>query len=78
MVRGQREKRQNGQKGIRSLKTRMGREWSISREGPDCTVEVYRPEESKEEVTVLQVGTQQGEAPGARAAKSSEFGEGKL
>ena len=28
--------------------------------GPDCTVEVYMSEESEEEVTVLQVGRQQG------------------
>ena len=42
-------------------------------------MEVYRSEKSEEEVTVLRVGTQQGEAtPRVRAAKSSEFGEGKL
>ena len=41
-------------------------------------MEIYRSEESEEEVTVLQVGTQQGEAPRVRATKSSEFGEGKL
>ena len=34
--------------------------------------------ESEEEVTVLQVGTQQGEAPRVRAVKNFEFGEGKL
>ena len=42
--------------------------------GADCTVEVYMSEESKESVTVLRQGT----APRVRAAKSSEFGEGKL
>ena len=31
-----------------------------------------------EEATVLQARTQHGEAPGVRAAKSSEFGEGEL
>ena len=64
--------------GIRSLKTRVGQECSISRGGLDCTVEVCMSEKSKEEVTVLRVGTQQGAAPRLRAAKSSEFEEGKL
>ena len=41
-------------------------------------MEVYRLEESEEGVTVLRVGTQQGAAPRVRAAKSFEFGEGKL
>ena len=36
------------------------------------------PEESGEEVIVLREGTQQGEASGVRAAKSSKFGEGEL
>ena len=42
-------------------------------------MEVYKLEEFKGEVTVLssgEGGTQQGEAPGVRAAKSSEFREG--
>ena len=39
-------------------------------------MEVYKPEEPEEKVTVLQVGTHQEEAPGIRVAKSSEFGEG--
>ena len=47
-----------GRRGIRGLKARAGREWSISIGGLDCTVEVYRPEESEGEVTELQVGTQ--------------------
>ena len=41
-------------------------------------MKMYRSEESEEEVTALRVGTQQGVAPRFRAAKSSEFGEGKL
>ena len=53
----------------------MGQECCISRGGPDCTVEVYMSEESEE-------GESQcygrGAAPRVRAAKSSEFGEGKL
>ena len=40
-------------------------------------MEVYKPEESVEEITMLQVGTQQGAAPGVRVAKSSEFREGE-
>ena len=44
----------------------------------DCTVEIYKSEESEEEVIVLRVGTQQGEAPRVRAAKSSGFGKEKL
>ena len=67
-----------GRRGIRGLKTRVGRECSISRGLPDCTVEVYRSEESEEEVTVLRGGTQQEAAPRVRAAKSTEFGKGKL
>ena len=39
--------------GIRGLETRVGRECSISRVGPDRTVEVYMSEESEEGVTVL-------------------------
>ena len=66
-----------GRRETRDLKTRVGRKCSISRGGPDYTVEVYKSEESEEEITVLQVGTQQGAAPGMRAAKSSEFGEEK-
>ena len=49
-----------GLRGIRSLKTRVGRECSISRGGPDCPAEVYVSEESEERVTVLRVETQQG------------------
>ena len=60
-----------GRWGIRSLETRVGRECSISRGGPDSTVEVYVSEESKEGgVTVLEQG---GAAPRVRAAKSSEI-----
>ena len=43
-----------GRWGIRGLKTRVGRECSISRGGPDSAVEVYVSEESEEgEITVL-------------------------
>ena len=59
-----------GRWGIRGFETRVGQECSISRGGPDCTVEVYMSKEFKEGVTVLW----QGAAPKVRAAKSSEFG----
>ena len=78
MVEGQREKIPNGQTEIRRLKTRVGGSVALEDEGLDCTVEVYMLEESEEEVAVLRVGTQQGEAPRVRAVKSSKFGEGKL
>ena len=45
-----------GRWGIRSLETRVERECSISRGGPDCTVEVYVSEESEEGVPVLRQG----------------------
>ena len=45
-----------GRWGIRSLETRVGQECSISRGGPDSTVEVYVSEESEEGVTVLRQG----------------------
>ena len=48
-----------GRRGIRSLKTRVRRECSISRHRLDCTVEVYMSEKSEERVTVLRVETQQ-------------------
>ena len=63
-----------GRWGIGGLKTKVGRECSISKGEPDCTVEVYMSEEFEEGVTVLR----QGEAPRVRAAKSSEFRQGKL
>ena len=43
-------------------------------------MEVYKLENSEEEVTVLfpeEAGTKQGAAPGVRATKSSEFREGE-
>ena len=45
-----------GRWGIRGWETRVGREWSISRGGPDCTEEVYMSGESEEGVTVLRQG----------------------
>ena len=63
-----------GRWGIGGLEMRVRRECSISRGGPDCTVEVYMSEKSEGGVTILQ----QGAAPRVRAAKSSEFGEGEL
>ena len=57
------------------------REWgeraALAERRLDCTVEVYMLEESEEGVTVIRRGGG-GAAPRVRAAKSSEFGEGKL
>ena len=65
-----------GRWGIRGLESRVGQECSVSRGGPDCTVEVYMCRKSPRR------GESQcysrGAAPGVRAAKSSEFGERKL
>ena len=65
-----REKIRSGLKEIGGLKARVGLECCASREGEDgqsSTVEVYKLEESKEEVTVLvdvgspeEAGTQEG------------------
>ena len=63
-------------RGKRGLKARMRRECCISRWGSDCAVVVYRSDESREEVAVLRVGTQQGEAPEVRAAKMDPFETG--
>ena len=49
-----------GRRRIRDLKTRVGRECSISGERLNCTVEVHVSKESEKRVTVLRVGTQQG------------------
>ena len=49
-----------GRRRIRVLKMRVGRECNISQGELNCTMEVYMSEESKERVTVLRVGTQQG------------------
>ena len=56
-----------GRKRIRGLKARVGGSCISAGGQPDCTVKVYKPEESEEEVTVLvgvvspeEAGTQQG------------------
>ena len=45
-----------GRRRIGGLEMRVMRECSISRGGPDCTVEVYMSEKSEESVTVLRQG----------------------
>ena len=52
-VRGRGRRYKMGRWEIRGLKTKVGQECSISRVGPDSTVEVYMSEESQEGVTVL-------------------------
>ena len=73
VLRGQRRYKM-GRWGMRSLDARVGQGCSISRGGPDCTVDIHMSEESEVGVTVLR----QGEVSRVRAAKRSEFGEGKL
>ena len=58
MVRVQREKIYNGQTGYKRFGDENGARVSISRGGPDCTVEVYMSEQSEEGVTVLLQGGQ--------------------
>ena len=55
--------------GIRGLKTRVGQECSISRGRCTCP---------RRESQGYEWGRSRGVAPRVRAAKSSEFGEGKL
>ena len=68
-MKGQREKIRNGPTVDKRFEDEVGRECSISREGLDCTVEVYMSEESEEGVTVLQQGS---------SSKSESCQEGKL
>ena len=66
-------------RGIRGLKTRMGREYSISREGARIVQSRYTCQRSlRKESQCYEWGHGRGAAPRVRAAKSSEFGEGKL
>ena len=72
VVREQREKIQNGQKGIRGLKARMGRSAAL--------VEGARLNSGGIQVGGSHSVTSRdaaGAAPAVRAAKSSEFGEGE-
>ena len=59
-----------GRWGIRSLETRVGQECSISRGGPDFTVEVRAGGVRGEGSHSVTAG---GAAPRVRAAKSSEI-----
>ena len=66
-----------GRWGIKGLKTRVGRECSISKR----RVRLYSGDVGgvrKESHSVTNGDTARGAAPRVRAAKSSEFGEGKL
>ena len=58
MVRGRGRGYKMGRRRIGGLETRVGCECSISKGGPNSTVEVYMSEESKEGVTVFQQGKQ--------------------
>ena len=63
-----------GRRGIRGLKTRVGQERCISRGGGEIVQRRYTCRRSPRESQCCG----RGEAPKVRAAKSSEFGEGKL
>ena len=79
MVRGQKERIQNGLTGDKRFEDEGGAECSISRGGLDCTVEVYMSEETEERVLVLRVETQKGGCSSkSKRCQESEFGEGKL
>ena len=68
-----------GRWGIRSLKTRVGPECSISRVGGQIVQWRYTYRRSpRRESQCYEWGHGRGAAPGVRVAKSSEFGEGKL
>ena len=58
---GQREKKiQNGQmEDKRCDDEGWGGSARLADGGPDCMVEIHRPEESEEELTVLREGTEQ-------------------
>ena len=60
-----------GRRGIRGLKARVGREFSISSRRAILCSRSILVEDSEQGVTVLRVGRG---APEVRAAKSSEFG----
>ena len=68
-----------GQLGIRSLKTTVGRECSISRRGARLYSGGIRVGGVRgESHSVTSGNTAWGAAPRVRATKSSAFGEGKL
>ena len=56
----------------------MERECSISRGGPDCTVEYICRRSLRKGSQCGEWGHSKWAAPRVSAAKSSEFGEGKL
>ena len=64
-----------GRRGIRGLKMRLGRECSISRVGARLYSLGIHVRGGSHSVTS---GDTTGCSPRVRAAKSSEFGEGKL
>ena len=71
MVRGKREKILNRPTGIRSLKTRVGQECSISRRRARLYGGGIHLGGAREEVTVLRVGSQQGDS--SKSESCQEF-----
>ena len=76
MLRGRRENIQNGPTGIRSLKTRVGRECCINRQRARLYSGGIRV--GGESHSVTSGDTVWRAAPRVRAVKSSEFEKGKL
>ena len=75
MVRGRGRRYKVGRWGIGGLETRVGRECSVSRGGArfhSGGIHVGGVRRESQSVTAV------GAAPRVRAAKSPEFGEGKL
>ena len=67
-----------GQRGVRSLKARVGRECSISRRSARLYSGEIHVGEIQGECQCYEWGHSRGAAPRVRAVKSSEFVEGEL
>ena len=78
VVRGLWEKIQNGQKGIRGLKTWVGRKFSIRRGGQIYSGSIQDGGVRGESHNATNRDAAGWAAPGVRASKSSEFGDGEL
>ena len=67
-----------GRRGIRGLKTKVGRECSISEEGQIVQWRYTCRRSPRRESQCYEKGHRRGAAPRVRAAKSSAFVEEKL
>ena len=79
MVQGRERRYRMGRWGIRGLKTRVGRECSISRQSVIlCSGGVHVGGARGGSQSVTRGNTAERAAPRVRAVKSCEFGEGKM